>query len=184
MGLDMYLRKKTYVKNWEHTPKEQKWDIKIKQGGKPFEGIKPNRISFIQEEVLYWRKANHIHKWFVDNVQDGNDNCGAYYVNETTLEELADVCDKVIKSLESSKKGTVSVRTGWRGEEGIYKDIEVFEDTEVAEELLPTAQGFFFGGDKYDEWYLRETIKTRDKLRELLEENKKYDGVFEYSSSW
>lgn len=29
----------------------------------------------IWKEIGYWRKANHIHKWFVDCVQDGEDDC-------------------------------------------------------------------------------------------------------------
>ena len=51
----------------------------------------------IVENVGYWRKANAIHKWFVDNVQDGIDDCD--YHNEVTkeiLEDLLDTCEKVI----------------------------------------------------------------------------------------
>ena len=39
------------------------------------------------EEVGYWRKANQIHKWFVDNVQDGVDDCGEYKVTKEQLIE-------------------------------------------------------------------------------------------------
>lgn len=28
----------------------------------------------IWQEIGYWRKANHIHKWFVDKVQGGDDD--------------------------------------------------------------------------------------------------------------
>jgi len=34
MGLDMYLYKKSYVKNWNHTPDEQKHSITVRIGGK------------------------------------------------------------------------------------------------------------------------------------------------------
>ena len=30
------------------------------------------------KEMLYWRKANAIHDWFVDNIQGGEDDCNAY----------------------------------------------------------------------------------------------------------
>ena len=46
----------------------------------------------------YWRKANQIHAWFVDNVQQGEDNCGEYYVSHEKLKELYnEVCDALSK---------------------------------------------------------------------------------------
>lgn len=44
MGLDMYLRKKTYITD------EDKEKIEIK---KSFSGIKSQRISKITEEIMY-----------------------------------------------------------------------------------------------------------------------------------
>ena len=32
MGLDMYLYKKTYVKNWDHNDKKDHYEITIKKG--------------------------------------------------------------------------------------------------------------------------------------------------------
>ena len=31
--------------------------------------------------IITWRKANAIHKFFVDTCQDGNDNCQRHYVS-------------------------------------------------------------------------------------------------------
>ena len=48
-------------------------------------------------ESSRWRKANQIHNWFVENVQDGIDDCS--YHNEVTkeiLEELLDICQRVL----------------------------------------------------------------------------------------
>ena len=53
-------------------------------------------------EIGYWRKANAIHKWFVDNVQGGNDNCGSYYVSLEQLKELHDLCLKALKDEDST----------------------------------------------------------------------------------
>ena len=44
----------------------------------------------------YWRKANQIHAWFVDNVQGGEDNCGEYYVSREKLEELLTTCQQAL----------------------------------------------------------------------------------------
>ena len=102
MGLDMYLSKKTYVKNWDFQDDSKKHDITVKLGGVTRDDIKPERISNITEEVMYWRKANAIHNWFVQNCQDGIDECQESYVSKEQLEELADICEKVVETKDAS----------------------------------------------------------------------------------
>src|ERR1700680_333929 len=99
MGLDMYLTKKTYVgANWEHRNVEGKIIITKSKDNEPIK-INFKRVSYIEEGVGYWRKANQIHKWFVDNVQDGTDDCGTYSVSDEKLQELLSVCKKVKESV-------------------------------------------------------------------------------------
>lgn len=50
----------------------------------------------VEVTCAYWRKANQIHKWFVDNVQGGNDNCGEYYVSHSQLKELLTTCRQAL----------------------------------------------------------------------------------------
>ena len=82
MGLDMYLHKKVYVQNWEHTPEERRSKVDVSVGGNK---IDTKKAKFVIIQAGYWRKANQIHQWFVDNVQEGVDNCSEYYV--TTLHQ-------------------------------------------------------------------------------------------------
>jgi hypothetical protein len=117
----------------------------------------------------------------VDNVQDGEDNCREYYVDREQLQELVDTCKKVKESLENSPKKKVQVQVGWQNGEKMYDDVEVFEDTSVAEELLPTQPGFFFGGTEYDQWYVKDLDNTINQLEPLLQEE---GGDFYYQSSW
>lgn len=56
------------------------------------------KIDYVELEVGYWRKANQIHKWFVDNVQDGVDDCGKYYVTKEKLNELLNTVDEALKT--------------------------------------------------------------------------------------
>ena len=145
MGLDMYLNKKTYVKQWDHQSPEEKYEVVVTKGGKPVDAIKASRVKYIEEEVGYWRKANQIHKWFVDNVQSGTDDCGDYYVNKSDLETLLGLC-KQVKANHS-----------------------------LAEVLLPAASGFFFGNTDYDEWYyddIENTIKILESA--LVDEQSDY----------
>jgi len=183
MGLDMYLNKHTYVKNWEHTPPEERHQITVKKGGVDRTDIKLDRIKYIVEEVGYWRKANHIHKWFVDNIQEGNDDCGTYYVTSEQLRELYNLCKRIVDSLKDSPKKTIRINVGFSKENPNMQDLEVFTNTAIAEEHLPTQAGFFFGGTYYDEYYLSDLEETYKILKDILDDDHGY-GDFYYHSSW
>jgi hypothetical protein len=51
MGLDMYLKKHTYVKNWEHMSANEKTKVVVTKNRKPHPNIKPERVSYIIEDV-------------------------------------------------------------------------------------------------------------------------------------
>ena len=74
MGLDMYLYKKTYVKHWEHNG-DNNYKVEVSKAGQPVK-IDPKKVTYIVEEAGYWRKANHIHKYFVDKCGYLVVNCG------------------------------------------------------------------------------------------------------------
>lgn len=141
----------------------------------------------ITEEVGYWRKANAIHNWFVENVQDGIDDCD--YHNEVTEEnliELKDLCHEVIVSSKMMKAGVSNgISTDENGNTvQHYYEGDVIEDPSVAENLLPTSSGFFFGSTDYDEWYindLKETIEICDKLLKTTDFETQ---MIYYCSSW
>ena len=155
MGLDMYLSRKYYVKNWNHTEDKNHHIITITKGGEP-SLIPTNRITDIVTEEITWRKANAIHQWFVDNIQDKNDDCREYYVPEEKLAELLDIINKIIK------------------------------DPSKAPKLLPTNEGFFFGDTSYGDNYFLDLEETQKVLSVILLSNKneKDIGEFYYQSSW
>jgi len=89
----MYLTGKRYL--WYN---ENKLKSKIQKSiGSEFE---PKEVEF---EIIYWRKANAIHKWFVDNVQNGKDDCGTYEVNKEQLKSLLKTVNDAIHSIEPEK---------------------------------------------------------------------------------
>jgi len=151
MGLDMYLNKKTYVKHWDHNG-DDNYEVIVKKAGKVVEGINTKQITNIEEEVGYWRKANAIHQWFVDNVQNGVDECQESYVPASKLQELLDIC------------------------------LYIKKDNKLADDVLPTQGGFFFGPTDYDEWYLQTIDQTIEILEKLDLENTTDD--FYYQASW
>jgi hypothetical protein len=148
-------------------------------------GVKKAKI--IDQESMYWRKANHIHNWFVNNFQDGTDDCRYVYISKYDIGKLKNLlkrCNSVIKSLTGQESETVKII---RDEncEMMNQTVKQYKDISVAKKLLPTVDGFFFGGLGYDEWYLEETIKTRDWLKRTLDETD-WDGneILIYWSSW
>jgi len=144
MGLDMYLSAKRYI--WSDD-----------RDGVAVTGLDipaPLELCEIRCRAAYWRKANMIHAWFVEHVQDEVDDCGAYEVGHASLQLLIDLCR------------------------------EVLANRDKAAELLPTSLGFFFGSDEYDEYYFAELERTAAELTALLAACPDKDWTFEYQSSW
>lgn len=139
-----------------------------------------------EEEVGYWRKSNQIHNWFVENVQDGEDDCGTYKVGIKKLTELLKTVETVLESIQTRKAKVVTGRkcgpdtNGW---EDILEDGELIIDPTVAEELLPTTSGFFFGGIQYDNFYVDDLKHTKKILEKILAEHQPYDSYY-YTASW
>lgn len=116
---------------------------------KPRSEFGTNKANY---EVGYWRKANQIHNWLVNNVQNGVDDCGEYEVSYEKLEELKNLCQKVLSNRS------------------------------LAYKLLPTAQGFFFGSAEYDEYYFEDVEKTIAICEHALLSYSDGDAVYYSSS--
>jgi hypothetical protein len=153
MGLDSYLTAKRSFYDFRKEDSLKVQELADIVGYE--EELEQAEVSL---RIGYWRKANHIHKWFVDNVQDGKDECQESYVSREQLETLLDTCKKVL-------------------------DSPVLGNT-----ILPTQSGFFFGGTEYDEWYLQDVNNTIDILEKVLNNPIfKQKGIywdFFYRASW
>lgn len=139
----------------------------------------------IFQPIAQWRKANQIHKWFVDNIQDGNDDCGIYEVSKESLCNLLDICKQVINETKLIKG---KIQNGYTYKDGKlvpnWEEGELIEDSSVAELLLPTMEGFFFGSTGYDQWYLADINYTITTLEKVVNETDFKHEIVMYSSSW
>lgn len=190
MGLDMYLNRKIWIGGqYEH--RQVSGEVKIKQGQNEL-WYPAKKISEIVEQVGYWRKANAIHEWFVDNVQDGKDDCKEYWVSNDDLEKLLSIC-KTIKEKCPLVAGKVAngQRFNKKTEEweDIIEDGEVMTNSEIAAELLPTQSGFFFGGTNYDQYYYYDILNTIEIIENIFKENDElekqgFNGEIYYRASW
>ena len=171
MGLDMYLTISEYVartKRDELRPDKPKDNPLFQElvNRRPtwvdkgaFQGIS------VEYPACQWRKANGIHGWFVQNVQDGRDECQRSYVSPEKLRDLRYACEQVLREFDK-KDGNVQ---------------------EVAEQVgLAPKSGFFFGSQEYDGWYMRDIQYTVKRINQL-----EASGVFDnawvdiyYQASW
>ncbi len=60
------------------------------------------RVKEISIEAMYWRKANQIHNWFVDNVQESIDECKPHHVSRNELEKLLKDCRAALYHKDSN----------------------------------------------------------------------------------
>lgn len=164
MGLDMYLylRKHESVGSWDENYENKK------NGFYPTELAEfEKRISernYLSKNTIcqigYWRKANAIHQWFVDNCADGQDDCRPVYVSIEDAEKLLKICKEVLATPDK------------------------------AAELLHTQSGFFFGGTEYDEWYFEDIKYTVELLESVIEFVKSQETNLDcywdilYEASW
>ena len=169
MGLDQYLeiRKSEYCSKY-HKNKGSRLKLEYPKDITEFiPDLTDLRISRqTNYEVGYWRKANQIHNWFMQNCAERDeydnpiDDCRPIEITVDKLEELLDTCKKVLA------------------------------DHSLAETLLPTKSGFFFGPTEYDDYYFGEIEQTIEIIEPVLKfakhklEIKDYAWEVYYQASW
>lgn len=75
-------------------------------------------------------------------------------VSKDDIETLIDNCDKVLKNHD------------------------------LAEELLPTRDGFFFGSTAYDEWYFNDVRDCRKQMKKLLKDFDEDNDIIFVQMDW
>jgi len=104
MGLDMYLEARKHIPkvDWAHSSQNQMAvnpQFALVATASKMDHIATDIYGASIEVVCaYWRKANAIHKWFVQFVQEGVDDCETYTVSVTQLKQLRDLCQKAVDS--------------------------------------------------------------------------------------
>ena len=154
MGLDMYRSGKRYMSkylNKEDSARIEKVNEALDFAGEEDADYCAQEVTF---RLAYWRKANAIHDWFVQNCQDGIDECQEAWVSREQLQELVDICKQVLA------------------------------DMSKAEELLPSTTGFFFGATDYDDWYFGDLEYTVQRIEKILADPACAKMSLYYQSSW
>ena len=99
---------------------------------------KKNEPNGEPEEVAYWRKANQIRNWIVNHTDyKENADCEEFKLTKYNLINLLEDCQTAL------------------------------ENREMANMLIPTKSGFFFGNTDYNEsyfWDLENTVRQLEKV--------------------
>ena len=112
---------------------------------------KPRKNEYIEDDIqlVYWRKCNAVHDYFVGDAED--DNQTEFVVTQEDIANLIINCTKVLNNKA------------------------------LAQDILPTREGFFFGTYEYDDWYFEMLTDTIKDCAEALGDWKEYDEVYYYA---
>lgn len=158
MGLDMflYIQKEKYISAYQNSD-----ELQYPENILTYITFKDKCIiDIIKYKVGYWRKANAIHNWIVENCAYGEDCAQEIYINIKQLKLLLDTCNQVLL------------------------------DHTLASSLLPTKQGFFFDCLDYNEYYyhnIERTIEILNPVIKFMENHKNtedYDWSVIYHANW
>jgi len=161
VGLDMYLSARKYVGRNDYSDRQ---NVKVSSDFNIMVDLAPEGLTkysdfggiSVSYPVGYWRKANAIHGWFVNELAGGVDECQDIYVPREKLVELRDLCKSAVSQ------------------------------PAMAGEILPPVQGFFFGGYEIDEYYIQDlsdTVKMIDHILSIVPEDN-WEWEFVYRASW
>lgn len=141
MGLDMFLYKRKYVKNWEHTPEEDKHTVTVEQNGKVL--TQWDNPTYIVKEVAYWRKFNALHGFIVEHFNNGKDDCSPIPLD---LEDLKTIHNQLEKAYADNNHTLLPPTSGFffgntevddyywsdiRDAIEVFKDLINMEDADV-----------------------------------------------------
>lgn len=168
MGLDMYLvKKKKYArKEWEN-----------------------------MKEIAYWRKANHIHNYFVNEVislKHRKDKDFEYHGDYELIGKphLVKLLDKVNFLLDNIilEDGMIANGMHFDRESGEFvpnlEEGKRIANPEICKEVLPRVDGFFFGDQEYTQWYYNDLVYTKEMLEKILKEHDFKNYHIYYCASW
>ena len=148
MGLDMFLEREVFIgAEYEHRNVCGAIHLTVGKKAKPIP-IQLSAVSTINERAGYWRKANAIHAWFVENVQGGMDECQRSRVDREQLAELREECREALESGEGMEPqsgcffGSTEKDDGWRSD--LRDTIMIIDNAFERDKELPETPSYYY----------------------------------------
>lgn len=146
-----------------HPDYEERWHVELPSFSSPKEKEQMEKYD------VYWRNAPHLHKWFVDYVQDGEDDENFYTVHRDQLIRLKLVLTDVLElyAENADNDGIVPQEVG-----------------EKITRLLPLPDASRFSTAAYDHSYYKHVQQTMHAITYAIN-NVDFDSYsFVYTSSY
>lgn len=135
-------------------------------------------VKTVRDSVCDWENSNHIHKWFVDNIQNGNDDHKEYVVNIEDLEHLCECFEKVMEIFDgktfTNKDNTDTYtynkdKTEFSYKYYNYSVILTYQEVEKLKTILPRQDGSDVGSTEYNCDYFFDVVNTYIIIKYILE---------------
>lgn len=184
MGLDMYLYRKQHYNGRAEGIKE----VELRGEKNRTIPLAEHSGVIIASEMGYWRKANAIHRWFVER-GGGEDDCRPIPISIDDLKELLELCRRV-KATARKRKGLVKngfggvsdnskcVRATIQYSGGHLQGFELGEKTTIEninrgewcmmEDMLNGNEEYRNGNNIQQAWVVGETVSNPSELAGLL----------------
>lgn len=110
-----------------------------------------------ESELAYYRKVNFLVAFFENNYNFERDHANYFTLNEDMIKDLIRRCELV------------------------------FKDYNLAESILPTTAGFFFGSTDYDDYYYDNIVNVLLDMKNIILpefKNLKEDESIDFYISW
>ncbi len=184
MGLDLGLKKVILVDASELLDAAEKYEsterkshhMSVKQLAKEMSTVieKDFYSAKVTVDVAYWRKANQIFEWFNEHASMKGEDDTDFDVTEDEIIALYKLCKYLSETLKLVEgKVIVERKIGRNGKEEVTYGVgEVLDEAsqKIAQEMLPTQAGFFFGSTEYDKWYLEDVKSTVAQLEPIVKD--------------
>lgn len=150
MGLDMYLHARSFLPGPPDSHAKGVEAAKIQALFPELDGMKDefdeSIVRSVEIQVGYWRKANHIHRWFVENCQGGKDDCHDHYVRHEQIGQLYRLCKQALSTRDASllPRQAGFFFGGIAIDDSYWKDVEHTIEVCARALTLPTRWSFMY----------------------------------------
>lgn len=192
MGLDQYITIRHNSTNDAYTKFNNYWKLSEEERAGKREPKDPAKDLIIG----YFRKHHSIHKWFVNNIQNGVDDCGRYEIQLKDIENLKELCEEILSHVTKEKREP-KFYTDFNGVQHEVWQLDNYivdeEGKNIIDEKLPS-----YDMDYSDDYFycVENCIEVLNKVIDFCDGNffrlytdratGEYEGdwVLEYVSSW
>ena len=127
------------------------------------------------DEVIYWRKENQFHKWFIDHCAPENYEYEKQEPIPVTKQDIQDLLTTIKELLDKFNELQVSFSVAVNP---LIIESPLDQWIDLCKKKLPTQSGFFFGSTEYNECYY-ESLKSAAERLELIIDD--WDDSFNYT---